>query len=178
MIVSVLENRLIHGDLRGQLTPGVLYVASDSKRFYLADANGFARPADQQDPALFASLLESEIPQAPTPQWAAFLQNTLNALVSSPQPPAPARYPEVGDTNVSGSIVWVRTLPTDNPKFTCGKVRADIAANGYSTPDASVQPPINFDFDFYINPPVNLVAGQAVRFNIVQSRFAAAAEIQ
>ena len=90
------------------------------------------------------------------------------------------RYPQPGDSGVSGVIQgvghflawrkdpdtgeWFRDVPT-----WAGFVRADIAANGYSTPPANEVDDCAFRICFSTNTEVR--NGQAVRFDIFAGKF-------
>jgi hypothetical protein len=177
-MISTTENTLRRSNF--VLVPGVLYLASDSRTFWLSDDWGKARPAAQQA-VVFKQLLEAEIPAAPTALFAAFLQNALDVLNTSEVPPAP-RYPQVGD-HCSGLVIWVQATLKQNwvdgtnvpYPIWVGQVQTDIGANGYSTPPANDEPP-DFRFSFASTTPVG--AGAAVRFVITQGRYAPFATIQ
>lgn len=172
-MISTTENTLRYSEFA--LVDGVLYLASDTKTFWLPDDWGHARPAAQQ-PDVFKLLLEAEIPAIPVPWLAAFLQSTLDALIAAEAPPAP-RYPQVGD-HCSGLVVWVQqTLRFTGARpletIWVGYVQADIAANGYSTPPADGQN--YFRFQFISTTPI--AGGAAISFDIAQGKYSPYATI-
>src|SRR5258708_13651139 len=133
-MISTTENKLRRGVVNGALVPGVLYLASDSRTFWLADDWGVARPATEQ-PAIFQSLLEAEIPAAPTAILAAFLQSTLDALIASEAPPLAPRYPQPVDP-CTGSCIWVQQTLQIVPNG--GRTKTILA--GCTPPSPSANP--------------------------------------
>lgn len=157
----------------GETLPQNVLILASSGKFFLADENGIARPGPD-NPTEFSALLAQEIEQ--TSGWlAAFLQKALDDLNSSLQPPAPPRYPQVGD-HCSGVVI--RCRPTKTVQFGrlvpiyVGGVQTAIAANGYDTPPAYTRPPIQFVFTFTGMGAVPFQSGDAVRFSIAQAKYA------
>jgi len=158
------------------LETGVLYLATDRGRFFLADENGRASGA-QHFPDVFVSLLTAEIETAPD-SLKPFLQAWLDQLTAQ-DAPLP-RLPRVGDTNVKGTVIISAHIPARNllavngnyiPEKWCGFVQISIAENGYATPTA---------YGYYTNSTADnlpmrltfeslseLAAGDHVSFDIV-----------
>lgn len=172
-MISTTENVLRRSDY--VLVANVLYLAGDTRKFFLADAYGKARPAAEQ-PDVFQALLEAEIPAMPVPWLAGFLQSTLDALIASEAPPPAPRYPQVGD-HCTGLVIWVqqtKQLVISGGGFSfrtiwVGYAQPSIAANGFSTPPANDET-ADFRFSFASTTPV--AAGAAVHFTITQGKHA------
>lgn len=144
--------------------------------FFFASPDGSTLLPAMNDEARFISALGDAITSLGNLPCFSGLQQLLADLTAANEMPAP-RYPQAGDTDVSGHIVWVRmttsyfstpTIPPPRPPIWIAMVRADIAANGYSTPPANA----DIQFDFLVRNSTELLAGQAVVFDIVQGKFA------
>lgn len=169
-MICLKESQILRGGER--LPQNVLILASTGK-FFLADENGIARRA-ADNPTVFSTLLTEEIQQ--TSGWlATYLQNALNELNASLQPPAPPRYPQAGD-HCTGSVIWCS--PSNTVQFGhlvpiyVGRVQADITANNFDTPPAYTRPPIQFAFTFTGLGAVPFQSGDAVAFDIAQAKYA------
>jgi hypothetical protein len=127
--------------------------------FYFASSDSSRLVPALADEERFITALTSEIASLAGFSCVPGLQALLDELTADNTPPAP-RYPSVGDTNVLGCVVRVfdapgfliQQSPTPPPGWTppplpapqvwvptwSGIVRADLAANGYDTPPATL----------------------------------------
>ncbi len=146
--------------------------------FFFASPDGSYLESAMNDVGRFTQALAAAIDASAGAQFVYGLQQLLVYLTAAATPPVP-RYPQPGDTGVSGAAVWVRpfnyfkfnsvTKKFDIPVISwIGGVTAAITANHYSTPPANTH--IQFTFQFQSFSEV--CAGDAVTFDIAQGQYA------
>jgi hypothetical protein len=153
--------------------------ATNPAAFFFASADGSRLVPAIYDEERFLAALTDAVGQFADYPFVFGLQQLLDILTASAEPPAPV-YPAAGDADVSGSVLWVVQLTkyipdpwfpppwVDLPPIWVGVVLADIAANGYSTPPANS----NIQFQFLFRSTSEICAGQAAHFDIAQGKFA------
>jgi hypothetical protein len=149
--------------------------------FFFASDDGARLVPAMKDELRFISALTTAITDLAEFDCVDGLEKILAQITAVDAPPPPPRYPSVGDTGVSGVVEgvgyflarrkdadtgqWVRDIPT-----WAGFVRADIAANGYSTPPANERD--DYAFRICFSTGIEVSNGQAVTFNIEQGTYA------
>src|ERR1700728_1348918 len=110
--------------------------------FYFASADGSRLVPAMQDETRFIAALTDAVAQYAGYSFAPGLQKILDALTADNTPPAPV-YPQIGDTNVLGTLGDVSIFPAQPhanppvPQMYFAMVEAEVEGNGYTTPDAN-----------------------------------------